>query len=67
MDSREQVMHFASEIDNVVARFRREYDLTYCDMIGALHICAHGLCDDAYSAAPDEEDEDFEEEDLPNQ
>jgi hypothetical protein len=57
MDKRNQVVHFAKEIENVIDRFREEYDLTLCDMIGALALCSHDLCNEAFENAPDEEDD----------
>lgn len=47
MSEKEQIEHFSNELDNLVDRFRAEYDLTYGSIVGALHMKAHLLCREA--------------------
>lgn len=53
MDHKEQIQHFADELDRLVERFRSEYDLTYAATVGALMMKAHLLM----AEAADREDE----------
>lgn len=47
MDANEQVKQFADDLDNLVDRYRDEYDLNYAAVVGALFMKAHLLCDEA--------------------
>ena len=47
MSEHEQIQHFADELDKLVDRFRSEYEIAYGSIIGALHIKAHDLIDEA--------------------
>lgn len=47
MDAAEQIAHFESDLDNLVERYRKEYDISYASMIGMLHLKAHILCVEA--------------------
>jgi hypothetical protein len=40
MKDSEQTRHFADEIDKVVDRFRKEYDITLASTVGVLHLKA---------------------------
>jgi hypothetical protein len=47
VSEKEQIDHFAQELDKLVERFRSEYDLTYASVIGALTIKSHQLIDES--------------------
>lgn len=47
MDADEQIKHFANELDNLVDRYRVEYDLSYAAVVGALAMKQHLLCNEA--------------------
>jgi hypothetical protein len=47
MTDKEQTDAFADELDKLVDRFRQEFDLTYAQAVGVLHMKAHLLCEDA--------------------
>lgn len=53
MNDHDQSFHFGNELDNLVERTRKEYDLSYATIIGILHVKAHQLC----SECLEEEDE----------
>lgn len=44
MTDREQTDNFASELDLLIDRYRREYDLTYAQVIGVMQIKICLLC-----------------------
>jgi hypothetical protein len=48
VNPRKQVKHFAIEIDNVIERFRKEYDMTFAEMIGVLQLEIHTLSAEAF-------------------
>lgn len=47
MTEREQIQHFATEIDKVVKRFCEEYDLSVASIAGALQVKAHQVIAEA--------------------
>lgn len=47
MNEKEQTQHFADELDNLVERFRKEYDLTYAAVVGTLQMKAFTLMQEA--------------------
>lgn len=51
---KEQIEAFADEIDNVVRRFRAEYDLTYAAAIGVLDLAKHKLLNEALGQEEEE-------------
>lgn len=51
----QQVAAFANDLDNLIERYEQEFDLTYVEVIGVLHLKTHLICVDA--VADDEEDE----------
>lgn len=44
MTEHEQITHLADDLDSLVERYRKEYDLTYASVIGALMMKVHLLC-----------------------
>jgi len=44
MTDKEQSFRFGNELDNLVERTRKEYDLSYATIIGMPHIKAAQLC-----------------------
>lgn len=47
MTETDQINHFADDLDNLVDRYRNEYDISYAAIVGTLHMKAHLLCDEA--------------------
>lgn len=47
MDSKEQIKHFANDIDNIVDRYRAEYDMSYAAVVGVFQMKIHLLCAEA--------------------
>lgn len=43
MNEREQIRHFAAELDKLVSRFAEEYDLPNASVIGALEMKIHAI------------------------
>lgn len=60
MKEREQITHFANDIDNLVERYRREYDISYAAILGVLNMKIHLLCEEATARANELDDEDDE-------
>ncbi len=55
-----QTIHFANDLEALINRYRSEYDLTYAQLVGVLHIQTHLLCREAEKKADAaiEQDED---------
>lgn len=51
MDQRDQARHFANDLESLIMRYRCEYDLTYTNMVGVLHIQTFMLCREAERAS----------------
>lgn len=47
MSEKEQIDHFANELDKLVERFRKEYEMTYASAVGVLEMKIHLLCAEA--------------------
>lgn len=47
MDHQQQIFAFGDELDKLVERYRREFDMTYADVVGVLFMKAHLLCEEA--------------------
>lgn len=47
MSDKEQIDHFANDIDNLVDRYRSEYEMSYAAFVGVLQMKIHLLCDEA--------------------
>ena len=43
----EQILQFNRELDKLIERVRSEYEMSYESVIGALHLRAHYLCEEA--------------------
>lgn len=56
MSDREQTKAFANEIDKLVERFRSEYDMTYAQIVGVLHMKSWLMCEEASEQDADEGD-----------
>lgn len=54
MNDKEQIYQFGNELDNLVDRFRQEYEMSYAAIVGTLHIKAHLLCSEAAEDEPEE-------------
>lgn len=50
------VDHFVDELDRLIDRFRQEYDMTYAEVIGCLHM----KTSDLWLEANDEDDDEDE-------
>jgi len=47
MDQAEQARRFAEELEALVVRYRREYDLTLASVVGVLEVQKHALVAEA--------------------
>lgn len=54
MTAKEQTDAFASDIDSLVERYAKEFDLSYAQVVGVLHMKIHLLCQDASERDDDE-------------
>ncbi len=48
MTDKEQTKRLADELDNLVERYRKEYDMTYASVVGVLQIQIHMLCSEPH-------------------
>jgi hypothetical protein len=48
MDRKQQVEHFANDLNGLIERYRQEYDLTYADILAALQMRQWMLCQEIY-------------------
>ena len=53
MTEGQQINHFANDLDNLVERYAKEYDLTYAAMVGVLQMKSHLLCSEAQERKDD--------------
>lgn len=51
MTSEQQIEHFENDLDALVERYRKEFDMTYAAMVGSLQLKIHDLCDEALRQA----------------
>ena len=51
MTDREQIDHFANDLDALVERYSHEYDMTYAAVLGILQMKIHSLCQEAAARA----------------
>lgn len=51
MDQTEQTNHFGDELDKLVDRFRKEYDISYASVIGTMQMKIYLLCSEAEERA----------------
>lgn len=56
MPPNDQTTHFANDLERLINRYRDEYDITYAQLIGTLHLTMHLLCREAEQKIDDEED-----------
>lgn len=54
MSEKEQIAHFANELDALVDRYRSEYDMTYAGIVGTLQMKVFGMCKEASETPEDE-------------
>lgn len=47
MTEKEQINHFADDLDNLVERYRSEYDISYASIVGSLSMKAFLLAQEA--------------------
>jgi hypothetical protein len=47
MTEKEQVDHFANDIDSLVNRYRNEYDMSYAAVVGVFQMKIYLLCSEA--------------------
>ena len=55
-DDAEQIRHFQKELDKLIFRYRKEYDITYASLIGILFACAQLMVDETKVKIKKEED-----------
>lgn len=53
MPPTDQTAHFANDLERLINRYRDEYDITYAQLVGVLHIQSHLLCREAERLADD--------------
>ncbi len=53
MTEKEQTDHFANDVDNLVERYRSEYEMSYAVAVGVLQMKIHLLCDEASERGDD--------------
>lgn len=56
MTSEQQIEHFENDLDALVERYRKEFDMTYAAVIGCLQLQIHALSDEAMENAEGGED-----------
>ena len=54
MSEREQIQHFADELDKLVDRYREEYELSFASVVGTLSFKAFNLMQEAQREGEDE-------------
>ena len=52
----QSVEHLSNEIDKLIDRFRSEYEISYAEVVGVLHMKIHTLCDEAEERGQKEDD-----------
>jgi hypothetical protein len=55
MTSQEQQQAFAGDLDKLIARYEKEFQLTNADAVGVLMLKVHGLCAVAFENDDDAE------------
>lgn len=58
MPPNDQTTHFANDLERLINRYRDEYDITYAQLVGVLHIQSFMLCREAEERSKPEEDDD---------
>lgn len=58
MSEKEQIIHFANDLDALVNRYRNEYEITYASTIGVLQMKIHTLIQDAINTGEDHQNDD---------
>lgn len=54
MNDKQQIQAFADDLDNLIERYRREFDLSYAGVVGALHMKAYIMCKEASNQEEEE-------------
>lgn len=54
MNAKEQTDAFSNDLDNLVERYAKEFDLSYAQVVGVLHMKIWLLCEDASNRDDDE-------------
>lgn len=47
MSEKEQIDHFADDLDRLVDRYRKEYEMSYASVVGTLQMKINLLCAEA--------------------
>lgn len=55
MTDREQTKAFGDDLDALVERYRKEFDLSLAQAVGVLQVKIHGLIDDVRNKDDDED------------
>jgi len=56
MTEKEQTDRFCHDLDNLVERYRNEYEMTYASVVGALHMKAWLMCQESTEQEHAEDD-----------
>ena len=54
MTEKEQIDHFAKDLNRLVDRYRSEYELSYASVVGVLHMKIFSMCDEARESGDEE-------------
>lgn len=55
---RTAIVHLATELEQLINRYRFEYDITYEEVVGVLMMKAHTMIDEAIDVTMEEAEED---------
>lgn len=53
MDHIEQIEHLENDLEMIIERYRKEYDMTYASMIGVFMLKVHQISAEAYEEPED--------------
>ncbi len=54
MNQKEQINAFAKDVQNIIDRYRQEFDLSYASAIGVLAIIEHEMATESLNSSDDE-------------
>lgn len=57
MTDNEQIDHFAKDVNALVDRYRKEFDLCYASAVGVLQMKIYSMCDEAKENSEEENEQ----------
>lgn len=51
----DQIEHLENDLETIITRYRKEYEMTYAAMIGVFQLKVHQLSAEAYEETEEEE------------